>query len=192
MLDAVSGGVQSLATVSETASLRPTVSTVTGDGSGKLLSPISITLMEGKYALYGFLMASALFGWFVADYEASLTSKYHPLMLLLIDAVVTLVVLGAALPLYFRGDMRGVLRQMSSITWREALSFIGLGLAGVVTGVLSISLLARHGVAYYKTSDNMIDILAGIVGVIMFTRKGLTWQQKLGVGMMGVGAYLFI
>lgn len=148
--------------------------------------------MEGKYALYGFLMASALFGWFVADYEASLTSKYHPLMLLLIDAVVTLVVLGAALPLYFRGDMRGVLRQMSSITWREALSFIGLGLAGVVTGVLSISLLARHGVAYYKTSDNMIDILAGTIGVIMFTRKGLTWQQKLGVGMMGVGAYLFI
>jgi hypothetical protein len=148
--------------------------------------------MEGKYALYGFLMASALFGWFVADYEASLTSKYHPLMLLLIDAVVTLVVLGAALPLYFRGDMRGVLHQMSSITWREALSFIGLGLAGVVTGVLSISLLARHGVAYYKTSDNMIDILAGIIGVIMFTRKGLTWQQKLGVGMMGVGAYLFI
>ena len=192
MLDAVSGGVQSLATVSETASLRPTVSTVTGDGSGKLLSPISITLMEGKYALYGFLMASALFGWFVADYEASLTSRYHPLMLLLIDAVVTLVVLGAALPLYFRGDMRGVLRQMSSITWREALSFIGLGLAGVVTGGLSISLLARHGVAYYKTSDNMIDILAGIIGVIMFTRKGLTWQQKLGVGMMGVGAYLFI
>lgn len=192
MLDAVSGGVQPLATVSETASLRPTVSTVTGDGSGKLLSPFSITLMEGKYALYGFLMASALFGWFVADHEASLTSKYHPLMLLLIDAVVTLVVLGAALPLYFRGEMCDVLRQMSSITWREALSFIGLGLAGVVTGVLSISLLARHGVAYYKTSDNMIDILAGIVGVIMFTGKGLTLQQKLGVGMMGVGAYLFI
>ena len=53
-------------------------------------------------------------------------------------------------------------------------------------------MLARHGVAYYKTSNDMIDILAGIVGVVVFTRQGLTWQQKLGVGMMGAGAYLFM
>ena len=186
------GDVRFPATVPETASSHRIVNTVIGDGSGKLLSLFSITLMEGKHALYGFLMASALFGWFVADYEASLTSKYHPLVLLLIDAVGTLVVLGAALPLYFRGDLQEVGQQLSSITWTEALSFIGLGIAGVTTGAVGISMLARHGVAYYKTSNDMIDILAGIVGVVVFTRRGLTWQQKLGVGMMGAGAYLFM
>lgn len=148
--------------------------------------------MKGKHSLYGFLIASVLFGWFVADYEASLTSKYHPLVLLLIDAVGTMLVLGAVLPLYFRGDLQEVRRQVSSITWTEALRFIGLGIAGVATGAVGISMLGHHGVAYYKTSHDMIDILAGIVGVVVFTRKGLTWQQKLGVGMIGIGAYLFM
>ena len=148
--------------------------------------------MEGKHALYGFLVTSALFGWFVADYEASLTSKYHPLVLLLVDAVATLLVLGAALPVYFRSDLQEVGRQVSSMTWTEVLSFIGLGVAGVATGAIGVSMLARHGVAYYKTSHDMIDILAGIVGVVVFTRKGLTWRQKLGVGMMGAGAFLFM
>lgn len=186
------GGVRFPATVLGTVSLPRTVSTAIEDGFGKLLSLFSITSMNGKYALYGFLMTSALFGWFVADYEASLTSKYNPLILLLIDAVVTLLVLGAVLPLYFRGDLQEVKRQVSIITWTEALSFIGFGIAGVATGAVGISMLGHHGVAYYKTSHDMIDILAGIVGIVVFTRKNLTWQQKLGVGMIGTGAYLFV
>ena len=37
-----------------------------------------------------------------------------------------------------------------------------------------------------------LDVLAGIVGVFVFTRKELSWQRKLGVALMGTGAYLFI
>ena len=110
----------------------------------------------------------------------------------MINAITTLAILGVVVPFYFHRDMQVVRKQISRMTWSEILIFLGIGLAGVVTGAIGISMLAHHGVAYYKISNEMTEILAGIIGMIVFTRKGLAWQQKLGVGLMGAGAYLFM
>lgn len=149
-------------------------------------------ILEHKYALYVFLILTALLSWFIADYEASLINKFDPLVLILINSVFTIAVLSIIIPIYFKWNFDAVKSQMFKLTLSEAISFIVLSTTSIFTGTLGIHLLAQHGVSYYKTSDTMIDLLAGILGVFIFARKGITWRQTIGVGIMGIGAYLFI
>lgn len=161
----------------------------------KILSHYTIVmehLHHKKYILYVFLATTAFFGWFVSDYEASLVSKYNPLILILIDAIATLLVLAVGLPIYYKGDTTAIRKQVQQLSLKEALSFLGLGVAGVAFGAFGTLLLAHHGVSYYKSSNDMIDLLVGIAGVFIFTRKELSWRKKLGVVLMGLAAYLFV
>ena len=149
-------------------------------------------ILGHKAMLYFFLVSTALFGWFIADYEASLISKYNPLVLILIDAIVTLLVLVIGLPLYYKGDIKAIGKELSQLNLQEVLSFLGLGILGVATGVFAIMLLAHHGVAFYKSSNDMMDLFAGVIGVFVFTRKELPWTKKFAVVLMGIAAYIFM
>ena len=149
-------------------------------------------IMGHKAILYVFLVSTALFGWLIADYEASLIKKYDPLMLILIDALVTIAILAIGLPLYYKGDLQAIGKELSQLNFKEVLSFLGLGIIGIATGILAIRLLAHHGVAFYKSTNHMMDLFAGIIGIFIFTRKELSSTKKLAVVLMGVAAYIFM
>ena len=93
-------------------------------------------------------------------------------------------------PIYYRNDMISIYKQLSKITWRESIGFLGLAATEVAIGVIGISMLSQHGAAYYSISSLIIEVLLVVVSMFIFTRGARTWRRVLGAFLLSIGAYM--
>ena len=150
-----------------------------------------IHIYQHKYVLFLFFVITSLFSWFTADYNAFFAKNMNPLIIMLIESFSIFIILLIALPLYFKGDIKSIYSQLCQIKLYDILYLFIFALFGVIFGAIGILLLSHHGVSYYKSVEYIIDILAGVLGVFLFTQKNITWRQKLALVFIGFGSYLF-
>ena len=139
---------------------------------------------------YFFLLG--FIGLFTKTFFKNLLDKYGVFNLMLIEATIGLIVLIPVL--FYRKTVlnKDIIPIFESITSKELLYLILLGVFGIGTGYIGSNFVKNNSVSKLLVLDIVIGISLSFVGMHFIEKKTITKKQLGGLILICTGAYLIL
>jgi drug/metabolite transporter (DMT)-like permease len=148
-------------------------------------------VLKSDITLFTFLSLTALLGWTYPSVETSLGTKYSPLTLTIIEAVVVITTLLVGGLFVEKERLGKVIKDMRNMTPHEYAIQIMLGIIGTGVGLVGTAIIQHHDIGKFQIYDYAVTILASAIGVYMFMRHELTLKKIIGLIAIAMGGYVF-
>jgi drug/metabolite transporter (DMT)-like permease len=148
-------------------------------------------VLKSDMTLFTFLSLTALLGWTYPYVEKSLGTKYSPLTLTIIEAVVIITTLLVGSLFVEKERLGKVIKDMRNMTPHEYAIQIMLGIIGTGVGLAGTAIIQHHDIGKFQIYDYAVTILVSAIGVYMFMRQELTLRKIIGLIAIAIGGYVF-
>ena len=152
---------------------------------------ISDEVLKSDLTLFTFLSLTSLLGWFYPYIEKTLGTKYSPLTLTIIEAVVVFTTLLIGSLSVDKERIGRLIKDMRNMTPYEYSIQIILGIIGTGVGLAGTAIIQHHDIGKFQLYDYAVTILISAIGVYTFMRHELTLKKIIGLVTIAFGGYVF-
>ena len=148
-------------------------------------------MLSNSLLLIIFFIITTIFGWISSKFTENILNKLSIINVIFIDSIVGFIILVILMAISNHSFYKSK-KEFTSLSKKEILYFILLGILGTIFGIGSTIMMKHHSVGKIEMIEFVISLLVGAVALHVTKEKTMNISRFLGIVIILFGGYLLM